>query len=137
MRIKIYIKDLNHMIQHTLNTILDSSSLAMISCLACAAMSHGVWPAIFRTCKGAPWANRIFGQWTDLRRLYMNLCIKINILPHSACVYYNHTRITHLHTRDQTRCSCHMKGCVAVLQTKGMNARSNFARTYPYDSADF
>ena len=44
--------------RRTVKTILDSNCLAMMSCLASHATSHGVCPATFCTNSGAPWANR-------------------------------------------------------------------------------
>ena len=51
--------------EHT-NTILDSSSLAMMSCLASQATSHGVCSATFCTNSGAPWANNSWREKSQI-----------------------------------------------------------------------
>ena len=48
------------------NTILDSSSLAMMSCLASQATSHGVCSATFCTNSGAPWANNSWREKSQI-----------------------------------------------------------------------
>ena len=44
-----------------MKTIFDSSNFAMISCFASAATSHGVWPAMLNTKRGALWASSSYG----------------------------------------------------------------------------
>ena len=54
---RVYVTIQLHSCELTVNTIFDSSSLAMMSCFDSHATSHGVCPATLRTNKGAPWAS--------------------------------------------------------------------------------